>query len=377
MPAVSVILPTYNRAGFILGAVESVLQQTCSDLELIVVVDGSTDQTASLLQSLSDPRLVVIVQSNAGRSAARNNGLKAAQGKYIALLDDDDLFLPEKLAIQAGYLDSHPDVDLVGSGSRLIDAQGQPFGLLQPWQEQSNLDLLTCLYSCPLIPCGVIFRKSSLDRLDVWFDPVMPPSEDKDFFVRLIASGAKVAWVKELVASYRVHPNNSQQDGQVYLRVRNLMYDRIFTRPDLPHEVRAEKDRLYGYSYLTAACHCYATGQFAEAQQDLLQSLEVYPALAHERCRAVAAQMVDFSGTFHVRDSFAYLRGILSHLPPGWNTDSFSRRLLATYYAKGYFAAIQKPGRPVLGSLVRAIWYDPAWALNRGVWALFLKRLLL
>jgi len=115
MPAVSVILPTYNRAYCLGRAVDSVLTQTFRDFELIVVDDGSTDETQELLAGYTDPRLRVIRQpENKGQSAARNAGILAANGKYIAFHDSDDEWLPEKLERQVEVLDSAPpDVGVV------------------------------------------------------------------------------------------------------------------------------------------------------------------------------------------------------------------------------------------------------------------------
>lgn len=115
MPSVSVVLPTYNRAALVVDAIDSVLRQTHSDLELIVVVDGSEDDTVSRLKRIADPRLRTIVQANAGLNAARNAALDLARGEFIALLDDDDVWRPEKLAMQVDLLRSHPDASFIFS----------------------------------------------------------------------------------------------------------------------------------------------------------------------------------------------------------------------------------------------------------------------
>ncbi|MEW6186166.1 MAG: glycosyltransferase family A protein, partial [Thermodesulfobacteriota bacterium] len=100
-PAVSVIIPTYNRAEFVIQAVESVFKQTFADFELILVDDGSSDETRAALEPYSDC-ITYLYQSNRGVSSARNLGLKIAQGKWLAFLDSDDLWLPEKLEGQMG-----------------------------------------------------------------------------------------------------------------------------------------------------------------------------------------------------------------------------------------------------------------------------------
>ncbi len=116
VPTVSVLMTTWNGAGFIAEAIASVLAQTFTDFELIVVDDGSTDATPRLLAGIGDPRLRVLRQAvNGGVVAARNIGFLAARGRYVAALDHDDLSRPARLARQVAYLETHPAVALVAT----------------------------------------------------------------------------------------------------------------------------------------------------------------------------------------------------------------------------------------------------------------------
>jgi glycosyltransferase involved in cell wall biosynthesis len=117
MPLVSVILPTYNRADTVRRAIESVRNQTLQDWELLVVDDGSTDDTAGLITAryAGEPRLKLIRQENQGVSAARNAGLRASSGKYLAFIDSDDEFLPHHLELESAFLESHPEENMVSS----------------------------------------------------------------------------------------------------------------------------------------------------------------------------------------------------------------------------------------------------------------------
>src|ERR1700691_3917251 len=120
----SVVMPAYNVAPFIRESVESVLCQTFSNFELIVVDDGSTDGTSDQLSSLIDPRLHIVRQANSGSSSARNNGIRFASGQYIGFLDADDLWMPNKLEAHIRFLDEHPEIDLTFSRSQIIDELG-------------------------------------------------------------------------------------------------------------------------------------------------------------------------------------------------------------------------------------------------------------
>ncbi len=123
-PKVSVIVATYNREKYLKEAIISVLEQTYCDFEIIVIDDGSTDNTHIMIESFQDPRLRYIKQENHGRSHARNVGLHLSKGQYIAFLDSDDLYLMHKLALQISYLDTHPKVGMIYTSAYCIDDNG-------------------------------------------------------------------------------------------------------------------------------------------------------------------------------------------------------------------------------------------------------------
>lgn len=110
-PLVSIITPAYNAGVYIRDTIRSVLMQTYPNLEHIIIDDGSTDDTAEIVRAFPDSRIIYLYQKNSGQSTARNAGIAAAKGKYIAFLDADDLFLPDKLFEQVSYLETHPDCD--------------------------------------------------------------------------------------------------------------------------------------------------------------------------------------------------------------------------------------------------------------------------
>ncbi|HPP08870.1 MAG TPA: glycosyltransferase family A protein, partial [bacterium] len=121
MAKVSVIVPVYNAERFIGETLRSVLCQTYKDIEVIVVDDGSTDHSVEVIKKYNDPRIMLIRQQNRGVSAARNTGIKSSNGKFIALLDHDDLWLAEKIEKQMILFEKNPDVALVYSDISYID----------------------------------------------------------------------------------------------------------------------------------------------------------------------------------------------------------------------------------------------------------------
>lgn len=130
-PLVSVVIPAFNAARFLPGSIPSVLAQTWTDFELIVVDDGSTDTTAACVQAFDDPRIRLVSQANRGLAGARNGGIREARGIYIAFLDADDLWHPEKLARHVAHLRSQPSVGVSYSASALMDDQGHDMRLMQ------------------------------------------------------------------------------------------------------------------------------------------------------------------------------------------------------------------------------------------------------
>ena len=136
MPKVSVIMPVYNGIRFVAKAIESVLAQDYQDWELIVVNDGSTDGTAEALASFTDTRIRVISQANGGEAVARNRGLDAISGEYVAFLDADDLYLPNALADMVAYLEAHAETDAVCSDGYFCDEADRLLGRMSEVRPQ-------------------------------------------------------------------------------------------------------------------------------------------------------------------------------------------------------------------------------------------------
>jgi len=181
-PLISVIIPTYNRGWIIKEAIDSVLSQDYRDFELIIVDDGSTDNTLEILNSYQDD-ITVLRQNNHGVSAARNRGIMAASGRFVAFLDSDDLWLPQKLSSQVDYFNLNPDAIICQTEEIWIrksvrvnpkKRHKKPRGMIF---EQS---LALCLVS----PSAVMIRRSLFDEVG-FFDEKLPVCEDYDLWLRI------------------------------------------------------------------------------------------------------------------------------------------------------------------------------------------------
>jgi glycosyltransferase involved in cell wall biosynthesis len=220
-PLVSVVIPTYNRGWILKEAIDSVLAQDFGDYELIVVDDGSTDGTFSLLDSYGGT-ILVIRQENRGVSAARNRGIAAASGRCIAFLDSDDLWLPGKLGVQFDFFLRNPDASIcqteeiwirdglrVNPGNRHRKASGMFF-------ERS---LALCLVS----PSAVMIRKSLFGEVGL-FDESLPACEDYDLWLRIGASHPIFLIDDPLVVKRGGHPDQlSRAPGLDRYRIQSLV----------------------------------------------------------------------------------------------------------------------------------------------------------
>lgn len=209
-PVVSVIMPAYNGAALIGETIASVLAQSFTDFELVIVDDGSADATWDLLQSLSDPRIRCFrADKNGGPVQARNMAFSHARGRYIVGLDQDDLCTPDRFARQVAFLDAHRDVALVASTCRLLKD-----GREQPWPGQEVLtpqaiDWLMLLGN-PLAWSSVMFRADCARRLIPFERQEVMFAEDFDLYHRIRAFG-QLAMIDAPLLIYRCHPEGASK----------------------------------------------------------------------------------------------------------------------------------------------------------------------
>ncbi len=179
---VSVVLPTYNRCRLVGRAIDSVLDQSYLAYELIVVDDGSTDATGDRLTSYGD-RVTVIKQANRGVSAARNAGIQAATGEFIALLDSDDVWLPQKLERQMAFFRSCPQA-MICQTEEIWIRNGERVNPGKRHKKHSGMIFEKTLPLCLVSPSAVMMRKSLFDEVGL-FDESLPACEDYDLWLRI------------------------------------------------------------------------------------------------------------------------------------------------------------------------------------------------
>src|SRR6266581_8021645 len=206
---VSVIIPCYNHAQFLAHAIESVLAQSYSNFELIVVDDGSTDDTAEVVRRYSPVHYVY--QDNAGLSAARNTGLRQSRGEFVAFLDADDRLLPHALETGLNSIAEHPECAFVSGHCRVIDTTGSV--LAAPRQRCVERDhYIELLGGGTYIwcPASVLYRRCVFNFVH-GFDPAMVPVEDYDLYLR-ITKDFPVHCHAQVIAEYRQHGANTSRN---------------------------------------------------------------------------------------------------------------------------------------------------------------------
>lgn len=189
-PQVSVIMPAYNSAAYIDAAIQSVLAQTYPDFELIIVNDGSTDQTEHVIHTYRDSRIRCFSQANAGLAATRNAAIRHSVGQFIVPLDDDDRMKPEFIARHVAAFDRHPEADLIYCDDHLVDEAGRSLRVIRRKEVSNQTELISGLFQggFPFIPFRTCIRRSVFDRIGM-YDESLRVAEDYDMMRRFAAQG--------------------------------------------------------------------------------------------------------------------------------------------------------------------------------------------
>jgi GT2 family glycosyltransferase len=250
-PLVSVIIPTFNRAWAVERAVDSVLDQDYRPFELIVVDDGSTDQTAEILARYGN-QLTVVCQENRGVSAARNAGIARAEGDLIAFLDSDDFWRPKKLTIQVDFFTSHPDALICQTGEFWV-RNGRRVNPGRRHRKLSGMIFTSSLELCLVSPSAVMMRKTLFSMVG-GFDETLPACEDYDLWLRVTRRYPVHLIDAPLVVKTGGHPDQlSAAPGLDQYRIRSIL--NLLESNEL-----TEDQKQAAADVLSRKCRIYADG---------------------------------------------------------------------------------------------------------------------
>lgn len=282
MPEVSVVIPAFNAAAFVVEAVESVLSQTFRDLEIILVDDGSTDDTLARVATFSGS-VRTIRQVNSGVAAARNRGIDEAAGTYVAFLDADDTWKPQKLDRQLRVLRAMKSARASATAFEVTDERGLVVEVRGGEAQGALLRALLLKGNVVGTPSSVLAERSMLAEVG-GFNPRLSQCADWDLWIR-VSLRTEFAWVSEPLVRYRQHAGNMSGSVSLLERDSCQTLELAFARPELPPDLRVAKRQGLGRNYAVLAGSYFRAGML----KDALRCGSLAVLLAPQQIRYIAA----------------------------------------------------------------------------------------
>ncbi len=287
-PTVSVVIPAYKHAAYIAQAIDSVLAQTFRDFELIVVNDGSPDNTAEVVKPYVESGQVTryIEQANAGQAAARNRGIAAARGRYIALLDDDDWWPADKLQWQVAALEPSSGAALVYGDALTHDGKRDRLHQ-RAIAPDVNVRRTFLLKNRILSPGQALISSEAMTKVG-GFDPALWGADDWDLYLRLAQVG-RFLYQPRLALHYRWHPGNASQDvTRMYRNARRVLRQHLGWCPrwgdwSLAYAAHRHLRRWTAEQYVSRGHSLVAQGRRSDARREFFQAVKLHPPLLCRR----------------------------------------------------------------------------------------------
>lgn len=370
MHLVSVIIPTYNQAKYLTTALESIFAQTYPLLEVIVVNDGCSDETTSILQAY-ESRIQVIEQENCGLPAARNRGFLASHGHYVYFFDSDDQTHPDFIQTVVNFLDHHPEYGLAYSAWKQIDSNGFPLNEVHPNREGNLLEAILTREIFFFSSMSIIQREW-LQKVDL-YDESLHWSDDADLWLRLSNSGCQFGYIDQPLVNYRVHRESmSGQVKPVQIDDWHRVLDRFFANPTLPVEIQGLRAKAYSVLNFETAGRYFRSGDIENGQEQLRQALLKQPQVEPDWFLNWLAGTALDGRTVH---PIQYINRVFDHLIPEMNhLKPLRTRALGQYHLAAAFSAFQSnQPRKVLRHAIPAAVLNPGSMSNNGFVSILVK----
>ena len=262
-PAVSAVIITYNKADTVGPAIESVLHQTYTDFEILVVDDGSTDNTAEVVRSYG-ARVRYLSKKNGGTGSARNLGIAEARGEYVAFLDGDDLWLPRKLELQMAAFEREPSILAVQCSAHCVDQDLHVFETRLCRPQLDRLEEFLLFRNLPAFSSTVVVRKEAFRKIG-GFGTDLVILSDWDMACRLASVGI-LRSVPHVLVLYRHYPKNQSRDVQIHVESGTRSLRRFFSSDtSLPPEIRSSEPRVWAHFYAMLSGGCLRNGDWPGA----------------------------------------------------------------------------------------------------------------
>ena len=379
-PMVNVIIPTYNRAHCVGNAINSVLRQTYKNFECIVVDDGSADESATrkAVEPYLSDRVRFIRQENKGVSAARNTGIKASCGEFFAFLDDDDVFLPDKLLTQSVQLSQLPkSIGAVYGRCYYVKSNGSRTALPTP----NKIGLYEMLVNTEYIHTTAwLFRRECFDKAGL-FDEAMMASEDRDMWMSIALAGFEFVMTPEFVSERRENLRpHAFQDPEMGKKWTEFSINKFFNDPRLPKSLRGFKTRALQSMLMRVGNIYLHNGNLEKGIASMEEAIDLDPKITSDR-KWMTAKLIYNLAAFDLD----FINKFFSSLPQSLNdVRSLQAKAIAYSYRRQALAAAAKlPSRGTgrdarVASEVRhaacaAIKRDLALILDPELWLAYAK----
>jgi glycosyltransferase involved in cell wall biosynthesis len=387
-PLVSVIIPTYNRIKYVSAAIDSVLQQDFTDYELILVDDGSTDQTRDLVRDKYGSRLSYHYQTNRGRSVARNYGASIARGTYLAFLDSDDYWHPRKLSEQVDYFikEKNPKLALVCCSVMQIDENGE-FQRNRPIGRHPHLkeyDLEAFFYSQIVYasPSNALLKRDCFEMVG-GYDPDLEYGEDWDLIIRLRARW-NFGYINKPLLFYRSRSIFEQDLPEAceidFFLEQNLMVLRKSYNLLSDTAVERVKPRMESMLYQRAAFWCFCRDAWEKGSEYLTHAASLRPHCVNDK--RLASQIIALWGVYGGINKFGkngklveshFHSTYLKRLIQIWPTDLLSQRTVQKSILGGFYHNLSSQLKNTSGAsryAVTAMFHEPHYFFTPGNWRL-------
>ncbi|MEM1325630.1 MAG: glycosyltransferase family 2 protein [Bacteroidota bacterium] len=326
MPLLSILTPVYNREAYIGEAIESVQQQGITDWEMVIVDDASTDNTVNIVKACQakDNRIRLIEKAqNSGISATRNRGLEVISGKYIVMLDSDDVCLPNRFERQVDFLEQHLQIGVLGAWAKHIGSSNRQF---TPEKKDGELRARS-LYRCPFVHSSTMVRSEVVQQHNLRYNESYPAANDYHFWVNILPH-TQVHNLQEYLVGYRTHPQNislTHQSTQQQLRAKTShLAFQLLLNWELPIEVHQIFFRLLAYDQLAEGDLPLLENTF----ETCLAKLAQYPEIDSHYLRPILYKK--FMDAFQIADTPTFVRAGFVRRQRAWRVLPF-RQYAGTY----------------------------------------------
>lgn len=278
MPKVSIIIPCYNASATIWETLDSLYEQTFKNFEIVIVNDGSTDESASIIECYTNKfnrRLNLITQTNQGQTVAKNVGIRNSSGQFIAFLDSDDIWAPEKLECQAFLMQSNLDMGLSYTNAYKINEMGVKTDTItaSPLYRENCFDRL--LLRNNIVASSVMIRREMIDQVG-FFDESLEACENWDLWIR-IAKVAPIDFIDRPLTLYRVHSGNMSKNLDKMYRSRLKLIDKHLPYQNNNPKLLDQRKNALFFTHINFAKTHIENLELKEARHELLQAAKIRP----------------------------------------------------------------------------------------------------